>query len=308
MKVYQSFEELVGKTPLFLLTKAGKLAGANANIFAKLEYFNPAGSIKDRAALYMFKEGLKSGKIDKNTVVIEPTSGNTGVAIAALAASYGIKAVIVMPETMSVERRKLMAAYGAEVVLTDGKLGMLGAINKAKELAAAYPKSFIPDQFSNHANPLAHYETTGREVFSDLDGKIDFFVAGAGTGGTISGAGKFLKENIPQVKIIGVEPLSSPVISGGAAGAHKIQGIGAGFIPANLDLTALDEVVTVSDSDAYYYSRLVAKEEGLFVGISSGAAFCAAVAISKRKENAGKNIVVIFPDGGDRYLSVENFV
>ena len=201
-----------------------------------------------------------------------------------------------------------MAAYGAEVVLTDGKLGMLGAINKAKELAAAYPKSFIPDQFSNHANPLAHYETTGREVFSDLDGKIDFFVAGAGTGGTISGAGKFLKENIPQVKIIGVEPLSSPVISGGAAGAHKIQGIGAGFIPANLDLTALDEVVTVSDSDAYYYSRLVAKEEGLFVGISSGAASCAAVAISKRKENAGKNIVVIFPDGGDRYLSVENFV
>ena len=305
--VYNSVEGLIGNTPLLQLKKLQEKLGLQAKIFAKLEYYNPAGSVKDRVAKMMLDEAEKSGALKPNSVIIEPTSGNTGIGLAMVGVARGYRVIIVMPETMSAERRKMMTAYGAELVLTDGKKGMLGSIEKAKELALQIPDSFIPDQFSNPANAKAHREGTGVEIYNQTDGKADIFVAGVGTGGTLTGVGEYLKSKNPAVQVVAVEPASSPVLSGGKGGAHQIQGIGAGFIPAVLNQSVYDEVITVSDEDAFAYAREAAKVEGAFVGISSGAALCAAVDVAKREENAGKNIVVLFPDDGGRYLSTDLF-
>lgn len=305
--IYSSADLLIGHTPLLELSHIEKEFGLKAKIFAKLEYFNPAGSVKDRVAKAMLDEAEKSGKIKAGATIIEPTSGNTGIGLASVGVARGYKVIIVMPETMSVERRQIIKAYGAEIVLTDGSKGMKGAIAKAEELHAATPGSFIPGQFVNPANPKAHYDSTGPEIWEDTDGKVDWFVAGVGTGGTVTGVGKFLKEKKSGVKIAAVEPTSSPVLSTGVAGPHKIQGIGAGFVPDVLDKNVYDEVVRVANEDAFAYGKLVGRKEGVLVGISSGAALWAAVEIAKRPENDGKQIVVLFPDTGDRYLSTPLF-
>lgn len=305
--IYSSADLLIGHTPLLELSHIEKEFGLKAKIFAKLEYFNPAGSVKDRVAKAMLDEAEKSGKIKAGATIIEPTSGNTGIGLASVGVARGYKVIIVMPETMSVERRQIIKAYGAEIVLTDGSKGMKGAIAKAEEIHAATPGSFIPGQFVNPANPKAHYDSTGPEIWEDTDGKVDWFVAGVGTGGTVTGVGKFLKEKKSGVKIAAVEPASSPVLSTGVAGPHKIQGIGAGFVPDVLDKNVYDEVVRVANEDAFAYGKLVGRKEGVLVGISSGAALWAAVEIAKRPENAGKQIVVLFPDTGDRYLSTPLF-
>ncbi len=307
MKIYKSVEQLVGKTPLLELTNIKKELGLKADIIAKLEFLNPAGSVKDRVAKKMLEDAEASGKINKNSVIIEPTSGNTGIGLASVASAKGYKIIIVMPDTMSVERRQIMKAYGAELVLSDGSKGMKGAIAKAHEIAENTAGSFIPGQFINPSNPKAHYETTGPEIYEDTDGKVDYFVSGIGTGGTISGTGKYLKEKISSVKIIAVEPADSPVLSVGKAGPHKIQGIGAGFVPDTLNTEIYDEIITVSNDDAFRYGRLTGQKEGFLVGISSGAALKAAVEIAKRPEAEGKNIVVLLPDTGDRYLSTSLF-
>lgn len=305
-RIYKSSTELIGKTPLAELTRIEEKYGLKAKIYAKLEYFNPAGSVKDRVALGMIEKAEKDGKLVKNSVIVEPTSGNTGIGIAAAGVAKGYRVVIVMPETMSVERRNLIAAYGAEVVLSEGASGMKGAIAKAEEIAKN-ENGIILGQFVNPANPEIHYKTTGPEIYADTDGDVDFFVAGVGTGGTITGVGKYLKEKIAGVKIVAVEPEKSPVLSAGKSGAHGIQGIGAGFVPSVLDTSVYDEVITVSDADAYSLGRDIAKTEGYLVGISSGAALKAAVEIASRPENAGKKIVTLFPDSGDRYLSTPLF-
>lgn len=306
-KIYKSADLIIGKTPLLELTHIEKELNLKARLLAKLEYFNPAGSVKDRVAKAMLDDAERSGKLTKDSVIIEPTSGNTGIGLASVAAARGYRIIIVMPDTMSVERRQLMKAYGAELVLSEGAKGMKGAIAKANELAKEIPKSFIPGQFVNPANPKAHYETTGPEIFEDTDGKVDIFVAGVGTGGTITGVGKYLKEKNPDVKIVAVEPKTSAVLSTGVPGAHKIQGIGAGFVPDVLDTKIYDEVFPVDNDDAFSYGKLVGKKEGVLVGISSGAALYAAAEIAKRPENEGKTIVVLFPDTGDRYLSTPLF-
>ena len=306
-KIYTSADQLVGKTPLLELTHIEKEFGLQAKLFAKLEYFNPAGSVKDRIAKAMIEAAEKSGKLKDDSVIIEPTSGNTGIGLASIATAKGYRIIIVMPETMSVERRKLIKAYGAELVLTDGTKGMKGAIAKAEELAKEIPNSFIPGQFTNPENPKMHFETTGPEIYEDLDGKADVLVAGVGTGGTITGIGNYLKTKNPNIKIVAVEPASSPVLSGGEPGAHKIQGIGAGFVPEILNTGIYDEIIAVSNEDAFEKGRLIGKKEGILVGISSGAALHAAVELAKREENKGKNIVVVFPDSGDRYLSTPLF-
>jgi len=305
--IYQNLMELIGHTPLLQLNKFGAKWEVSANLLAKLEYFNPLGSVKDRIAYAMITEAEKEGLIKKDTVIIEPTSGNTGIGLAFVAAAKGYKLIITMPETMSMERRGLITALGAKIVLTPGSDGMRGAIAKAKELAAELPSAFIPQQFKNPANPKIHRDTTAQEVLSDTDGNIAAFIAGVGTGGTITGVGQVLKEKIPGVKIIAVEPASSPVLSGGKAGAHKIQGIGAGFVPDVLDRSVIDEIITVSNEDAFSASQDAAKTEGLLVGISSGAALFAAVQTAKRHEFTGKNIVVVLPDTGERYLSTPLF-
>ncbi len=305
--IYTSADQLIGRTPLLELTNIEKQLNLSAKILAKLEYLNPAGSAKDRVAKAMIEEAEKCGKLKSGSVIIEPTSGNTGIGLASVAAAKGYRTIIVMPDTMSVERILTMKAYGAEIILSDGTLGMTGAIAKAKELAAAIPDSFIPDQFANPANPKAHFDTTGPEIFTDTDGKVDIFVAGVGTGGTITGVGKFLKSKNPDIKIVAVEPESSPFLSKGTSGAHGIQGIGAGFLPDALDTTVFDEIITTRDEDAFEYARLVGKKEGVLVGISSGAALFGAVTLAKRPENSGKNIVVLLPDTGDRYLSTALF-
>ena len=305
--VYKSADQLIGKTPLLELTNTEKKLGLKATILAKLEYFNPAGSVKDRIAKAMLDDAEKSGKLKPGSVIIEPTSGNTGIGLASVATARGYRIIIVMPETMSVERRQLMKAYGAELVLTEGAKGMKGAIAKAEELAAETPNSFIPGQFVNPANPEAHFLTTGPEIYEDTDGKVDIFVAGVGTGGTVTGVGKYLKSKNPNVKVVAVEPASSPVLSTGVAGSHKIQGIGAGFVPKVLDTTIYDEIITVTNEDAFATGKLIGKNEGILVGISSGAAVWAAIELAKRPENAGKNIVVLLPDTGDRYLSTPLF-
>ncbi|MDD5794267.1 MAG: cysteine synthase A [Clostridiales bacterium] len=306
-KVYKNVTELIGKTPLLEVQKYSEKRGIDANLFVKLEYFNPAGSIKDRIAKAMIEDAEKKGTLKKGSVIIEPTSGNTGIGIAAVAAAKGYEVKIVMPETMSIERRNLIKAYGAEVVLTEGSKGMKGAIEKAKELAASIENSFIPAQFENPANPEIHKLTTGPEIYEDLDGKVDIFIAGIGTGGTITGVGEYLKSKNSNVKIIAVEPKGSPVLSEGKAGAHKIQGIGAGFVPDTLNTKIYDEIVTIENEEAFESAREIAKAEGVLVGISSGAALYAAEKIAKRPENKGKNIVVLLPDTGDRYLSTELF-
>lgn len=303
MALYKSMEELVGKTPLVELQNIEKKLNLKARLLAKLEYFNPAGSVKDRVALSMINEAEKDGKLNKDTLIIEPTSGNTGIGLAAIAASKGYKITIVMPDTMSVERRQLMKAYGANLVLSEGTKGMKGAIAVAEKLHEENPNSIIAGQFVNPANPKTHYNTTGPEIYSDTEGNIDYFVAGVGTGGTITGVGKYLKEKSDSVKIVAVEPETSPVLSKGVAGAHKIQGIGAGFVPAVLDRSVIDEIVTISNDDAFEYGRLPGKLEGFLVGISSGAALKAAIDIASKEENAGKTVVVLLPDTGDRYLS-----
>ena len=305
--VYTSADQLIGKTPLLELTHIEKTLGLKARVIAKLEYFNPAGSAKDRVAKEMIDEAEASGKLKSDSVIIEPTSGNTGIGLAAVAAARGYRIIIVMPETMSVERRQLMKAYGAKLVLTEGAKGMQGAIAKAQELAARTPGSFIPGQFVNPANPKAHRESTGPEIFEDTEGKVDIFVAGVGTGGTVTGVGEYLKGKKPSVKVVAVEPAASPVLSAGTAGPHKIQGIGAGFVPEVLNTSVYDEVIPVSDEDAFATGRLIGKSEGILVGISSGAAAWAAIELGKRAENAGKTIVVLFPDTGDRYLSTPLF-
>lgn len=305
-RIYKSSTELIGKTPLAELMRIEEKYKLKAKIYAKLEYFNPAGSVKDRVALGMIDKAEKDGKLVKNSVIVEPTSGNTGIGIAAAGVAKGYRVVIVMPETMSVERRNLIAAYGAEVVLSEGTSGMKGAIAKAEEIARK-ENGIILDQFVNPANPDIHYRTTGPEIYADMDGDIDFFVAGVGTGGTITGVGKYLKEKIAGVRIIAVEPEKSPVLSSGKSGAHGIQGIGAGFVPPVLDTSVYDEVITISDADAYSFGRDIAKTEGYLVGISSGAALKAAVEIASRPENVGKKIVTLFPDSGDRYLSTPLF-
>ena len=305
-RIYTAADQLIGNTPLLELRHVEEKTGARAKIVAKLEYFNPAGSVKDRIAKAMIDDAEQRGLINKDTVIIEPTSGNTGIGLASVASARGYRMILTMPETMSVERRQLIKAYGAEVVLSDGKKGMKGAIEKANELAEQYPNSFIPGQFVNPANPKAHYETTGPEIWRDTDGEVDFFVAGVGTGGTLSGAGKFLKEHKPDVKIVAVEPASSPVLSKGVSGAHKIQGIGAGFIPDTLDTSVYDEIIPVTNEDAIATGKMVGSE-GILVGISSGAALWAAIQLSLRPENEGKTIVVLLPDTGDRYLSTELF-
>ena len=302
-KVKNSFLDLVGNTPLVRVNNLIKKDELKADVLAKLEYFNPAGSVKDRIAKEMILDALEKGLINENTTLIEPTSGNTGIGLSAVATSLNLKIIITMPETMSVERRNLMKAYGAELVLTPGSEGMKGAIAKAKELASQIENSFIPGQFENPANPQAHYKTTGPEIYSQTEGKVDIFVAGVGTGGTISGIGKYLKEQNPNVKVVAVEPARSPVLSTGKGGAHKIQGIGAGFVPDTLDTKIYDEIITVENEDAFASGKEVAKTEGILVGISSGAAIQAAKELAKREENKGKTIVVLLPDGGDRYLS-----
>jgi cysteine synthase A len=301
--IKKSITELIGNTPLLELTNYNKNHYLGAKVIAKLEYFNPAGSVKDRIAKKMIEEALKSGEINQDTVIIEPTSGNTGIGLASVCASYGLRLIIAMPETMSIERRNLMKAYGAELVLTEGAKGMKGAIAKANELKDETPNSFIPSQFENSNNPKVHEETTGVEVWNDTDGNVDIFVAGIGTGGTISGVGAYLKSKNPNVKIVAVEPTDSPVLSEGRAGAHKIQGIGAGFVPTTLNTKIYDEIITVNHEDAYAVGRELAKKEGVLVGISSGAALWAATQLAKRPENAGKTIVVLLPDTGERYLS-----
>lgn len=307
MKIYGSAAELIGGTPLVRFSAFGKEAGAEAEILAKLEYLNPAGSAKDRVGKEMLDAALSSGRITKDSLIIEPTSGNTGIGIAAYAAQLGMKVIIVMPETMSLERRKLIAAYGAKLVLTDGSKGMAGSIEKANELAAANPGSFIPAQFDNPDNCAAHYKTTGPEIWADTDGTVDIFVAGIGTGGTITGTGRFLKEKNPNVKIVAVEPADSPLLSEGRAGAHGLQGIGANFVPKILDTDIYDEIITVTTEQAYAAARLTVKTQGILIGISSGAALHAAAELAKRPENSGKRIVVLLPDGGERYLSTSLF-
>ena len=302
-KVKNSFLDLVGNTPLVRVNNLIKKDELKADVLAKLEYFNPAGSVKDRIAKEMIQDALEKGLINENTTLIEPTSGNTGIGLSAVATALNLKIIITMPETMSVERRNLMKAYGAELVLTPGSEGMKGAIAKAKELASQIENSFILGQFENPANPTAHYKTTGPEIYEQTEGKVDIFVAGVGTGGTISGIGKYLKEKNPEVKVVAVEPASSPVLSTGKGGAHKIQGIGAGFVPETLNTNIYDEIITVENEDAFATGKEMAKTEGILVGISSGAALYAAKELAKREENAGKTIVVLLPDGGDRYLS-----
>ena len=302
-EIKNGFLDLVGQTPLVRLNNLIKKEGLEADVLAKLEYFNPAGSVKDRIAKEMILDAMEKGLINENTTLIEPTSGNTGIGLSAVATSLNLKIIITMPETMSVERRNLMKAYGAELVLTPGSEGMKGAIAKAKELASQIENSFIPGQFENPANPQAHYKTTGPEIYSQTEGKVDIFVAGVGTGGTISGIGKYLKEQNPNVKVVAVEPARSPVLSTGKGGAHKIQGIGAGFVPDTLNTKIYDEIITVENEDAFASGKEVAKTEGILVGISSGAAIQAAKELAKREENKGKTIVVLLPDGGDRYLS-----
>ena len=306
-KIYTSADQLVGHTPLLEVSNIEKELGLNAKVLVKLEYFNPAGSVKDRIAKAMLDDAEKSGKLKKGSTIIEPTSGNTGIGLCSVAAARGYKVIIVMPETMSVERRQIMKAYGAELVLTEGAKGMKGAIAKADELAASIPDSFIPGQFVNPANPKAHYESTGPEIWEDTDGKVDIFVAGVGTGGTITGTGKYLKLKNPDVKVVAVEPASSPVLSKGTAGAHKIQGIGAGFVPDVLDTKIYDEIIPVENDDAFAIGKLVGKKEGVLVGISSGAALWAAIELAKKPENKGKTIVALLPDTGDRYLSTPLF-
>ena len=307
MKVFTSADQLIGKTPLLELTHIEREEGLKAKIFAKLEYFNPAGSVKDRIAKSMIDDAERRGILNKDSVIIEPTSGNTGIGLASVAAARGYRIIIVMPETMSVERRQLMAAYGAELVLTEGSKGMKGAIARAQELAAQIPGAFIPGQFVNPANPRVHYETTGPEIYEDTDGKVDAFVAGVGTGGTITGVGRYLKEKNPAVHVVAVEPATSPVLSTGVSGAHKIQGIGAGFVPDVLDTRVYDEIIPVENEAAFAVGKRVGRAEGVLVGISSGAAVHAAITLAKRPEFEGKNIVVLLPDTGDRYLSTSLF-
>ena len=306
-KIYTSADQLIGKTPLLELTHIEKKYGLKAKVLAKLEYFNPAGSVKDRIARKMLDDAEAAGKLTPDSVIIEPTSGNTGIGLASVAAARGYRIIIVMPETMSVERRQLMKAYGAELVLTEGAKGMKGAIAKADELAKEIPNSFVPGQFVNPSNPKAHYETTGPEIFEDTDGEVDIFVAGVGTGGTVTGVGEYLKDKKPGVKIVAVEPETSAVLSTGVAGAHKIQGIGAGFVPDVLDTKVYDEIIPVSNEAAFEAGKLIGKSEGVLVGISSGAAAYAAIELAKCPENEGKTIVVLLPDTGDRYLSTPLF-
>ena len=306
-RIFKSADELIGGTPLLELSHIEKEEGLKAHIYAKLEYLNPAGSVKDRVAKSIIEEAEASGKLTKDSVIIEPTSGNTGIGLAAVAAARGYRIIIVMPDTMSVERRALIQAYGAELILSEGAKGMKGAISKAEELVKEIPGSFIAGQFVNPANPKAHFDTTGPEIWKDTDGLVDIFVAGVGTGGTVTGVGEFLKSKKPEVKIVAVEPATSPVLSKGQAGAHKIQGIGAGFIPQVLNTDIYDEIIAVENDDAFAYGKLFAKKEGVMVGISSGAAIKAAVELAKRPENEGKNIVVLLPDTGDRYLSTPLF-
>ena len=305
--IYISADQLIGRTPLLELRNLGKELDLKARILAKLEYFNPAGSVKDRIAKAMLDEAERTGKLKPDSVIIEPTSGNTGIGLASVAAARGYRIIIVMPETMSVERRQLMKAYGAELVLTEGAKGMAGAIAKAEELAGEIPGSFIPGQFVNPANPAAHRSTTGPEIWADTDGKVDIFVAGVGTGGTVTGVGSYLKEKNPSVKVVAVEPADSPVLSQGRSGPHKLQGIGAGFVPQVLDTTVYDEVIPVTSEDAFAAGRQVGRREGVLVGISSGAAVWAAIELARRAENEGKTIVVLLPDTGDRYLSTPLF-
>lgn len=306
-KIYTSADQLIGKTPLLELTHIEKKYGLKAKVLAKLEYFNPAGSVKDRIARKMLDDAEAAGKLTPDSVIIEPTSGNTGIGLASVAAARGYRIIIVMPETMSVERRQLMKAYGAELVLTEGAKGMKGAIAKADELAKEIPNSFVPGQFVNPSNPKAHYETTGPEIFEDTDGEVDIFVAGVGTGGTVTGVGEYLKDKKPGVKVVAVEPETSAVLSTGVAGAHKIQGIGAGFVPDVLDTKVYDEIIPVSNEAAFETGKLIGKSEGVLVGISSGAAAYAAIELAKRPENEGKTIVALLPDTGDRYLSTPLF-
>ena len=306
-RIYKNAEELIGGTPLMELSNIGKAYGLEAKLFGKLEYFNTTGSVKDRIAQSMIEDAEASGKLKPDSVIIEPTSGNTGIGLASVAAARGYRLIIVMPETMSVERRQLMKAYGAELVLTEGAKGMKGAIAKAEELAAETPNSFIPGQFVNPANPKAHLEKTGPEIYEDTDGKVDVFIAGVGTGGTVTGVGQYLKSRNPSVKVVAVEPASSPVLSKGTAGSHKIQGIGAGFVPDVLDTKVYDEIIAVTNEDAFEIGKKIGKAEGILVGISSGAAAWAAIEVAKRPESEGKNIVVLLPDTGDRYLSTPLF-
>lgn len=303
MKVFEQASDLIGNTPLVRLNGYRKEKKLDAELLAKLEYFNPAGSVKDRVALYMLLDAQEKGLLKRDSVIIEPTSGNTGIGLAAVAAEKGIRTIIVMPDTMSIERRNILKAYGAELVLTDGKLGMKGAIAKANELAEEIPHSFIPGQFTNDANPLAHYKTTGAEIWKDTDGDVDILVAGVGTGGTLSGAGRYLKEQNPDIQVVAVEPKDSPVLSEGRAGSHKLQGIGAGFVPRTLDIDIYDEVIPVTTQQAYDAARLLAREDAILAGISSGAALYAAEVLAKRPENRGKRIVIIIPDSGEKYLS-----
>lgn len=306
-KIYTSIDQLIGHTPLLELGRIQRQLGLEARVLAKLEYLNPAGSVKDRAALAMIRDAEQKGLLGEGSVIVEPTSGNTGIGLAAVAAARGYRVVIVMPETMSLERRQLMRAYGAELVLTEGAKGMKGAIARAEELAAQLPDSFIPGQFANPANPKAHFETTGPEIWEDTDGQVDLFVAGVGTGGTITGVGEYLKSRKPEMKVVAVEPAASPVLSTGVAGSHKIQGIGAGFVPPVLNTRIYDEILPVTNEDAFASGRLVGQKEGVLVGISSGAAVHAAIQLAQRPENQGRTIVVLLPDTGDRYLSTPLF-
>ena len=307
MNIYTSIDQLIGKTPLLELRRLAEAEALPARLLAKLEYLNPAGSVKDRVAKAMLDDAERRGLLKPGAVIIEPTSGNTGIGLACVAAARGYRVIIVMPETMSIERRRMMRAYGAELVLTDGAAGMKGAIAKAEALCSELPNALIPGQFKNPANPAAHYSATGPEIWNDTDGQVDLFVAGVGTGGTITGVGRYLKERNPHIRIVAAEPASSPVLSGGKAGAHKIQGIGAGFVPEVLDTSVYDEVIPVTNDDAFSTARRIGQLEGVAVGISSGAAACAAILLAKRPENHGKTIVALFPDGGDRYLSTALF-